>query len=60
MLPERQCIDYWTNLLDSKEGTLTDHQYKIITSTVSYLKELVKLKENPELPVAPLPCKFPR
>lgn len=60
MLPERQCIEFWTNYLDSKEGQLTDHQYSIITSTVSHLKEGVKRKENPELPVAPLPCKFPK
>lgn len=60
MLTERQCIDFWTNYLDRREGQLTDHQYTIITSTVSHLKELVKKKENPELPVAPLPCKFSR
>jgi len=58
MLPKRQCIDFWTNYLDSKEGQLTDHQYKIITSTVGHLKELVKLEENPQFKIAPLPCRF--
>lgn len=58
MLPERQCIDYWTNYLDQREGQLTDHQYNIITSTVGHLKDLVKLKENPQFPIATLPCKF--
>lgn len=58
MLPEKQCIEFWTNHLDKNEGSLTDHQYAIITSTVSHLKELVKLKENPTLPIAPLVCKF--